>query len=84
MFHSISTVRYKIESEIASALAEGPSLIDVEILDFSLKGNIYYAKGVFKVRLFLSDRIKKEGRFEIELDEKLSTQNLKLEEIKAQ
>ena len=74
-------IRNVLQQEISVALNE--PYAEIEISEMTTKDN-YDVKGKFKVTPFLSQTVKRKGKFEIALDENLKIVTLKITEDQQQ
>ncbi len=77
--HELSEIRYALQKAISEALNEASSIAEIEIHEITVNGN-YSIKGAFKFVTFLSQTLKRKGKFETKLDENLKIVNLKITE----
>jgi len=75
---SMYEIKNGLQQEISAALNE--SYVELEITEMNTDDNIYEVKGKFKVKPFLSETVKRKGKFEAKLDENLKIVNLKITE----
>ena len=72
-------IKNALKSEITEALNETYMSIEIEISEVNIN-DAYSVKGSFKVVPFLSQTIKRKGKFETKLDENLKIVTLKITE----
>ncbi|MCJ7763013.1 hypothetical protein MUP38_06130 [Candidatus Bathyarchaeota archaeon] len=77
--HELSEIRYALQKAISEALNEVYFTAEIEIHEINVNEN-YSVKGAFKFVPFLSQTIKREGKFETKLDENLKIVTLKITE----
>ena len=78
---SMYEIRNVLQQEISAALNE--SYAEIEISEMNTKDN-FEVKGKFKVTPFLSQTVKRKGKFETTLDENLKIVTLKITEDQQQ
>lgn len=77
---SIYEIRYALQPEIAGALNEISTILNVEIHEINKEEETYSIKGTFKVTPLFSTMVKRKGKFEAKLDEDLRIISLKITE----
>lgn len=78
--HSMYEIREALQKEISGALNEPSIILDVEIPEVNMEGEIYSVKGAFRVTPFFSAVTRRKGKFEAKLDEDLKIISLKITE----
>lgn len=81
--HKLTEIKNALKEEISEALNEGYMSADIEISEINVNGT-YSVKGSFKVVPFLSQTVKRKGKFETKLDENLKIVTLKITEDQQQ
>lgn len=81
--HEIFQIKNALKKEISEALNEGYMSAEIEISEMDVNGT-YSVKGSFKVVPFLSQAVKRKGKFETKLDENLKIVTLKITEDEQQ
>jgi hypothetical protein len=77
--HELYEIKNTLKREISEALNEAYMSAEVEISEINVS-DTYSIKGAFKVVPFLSQTIKRKGKFETKLDENLKIVTLKITE----
>jgi len=77
--HELSEIKYALQKAISEALNEAYMTAEIEIHEMTANDN-YSIKGAFKFISFLSQTVKRKGKFETKLDENLKIVNLKITE----
>jgi hypothetical protein len=77
--HELPAIKYVLQKAISEALNESIFTAEIEIHEMTANDN-YSIKGAFKFASFLSQTIKRKGKFETKLDENLKIANLKITE----
>ena len=77
--HELSEIKYALQKAISEALNEAYMTAEIEIHEMTANDN-YSIKGAFKFISFLSQTVKRKGKFETTLDENLKIVNLKITE----
>jgi hypothetical protein len=81
--HELYEIKSVLKKEISEALNEGYMGAEIEISEITVN-EAYSVKGSFKVTPFLSQTVKRKGKFETTLDENLKIVTLKITEDQQQ
>jgi hypothetical protein len=81
--HELYEIKSVLKKEISEALNEGYMGAEIEISEITVN-EAYSVKGSFKVTPFLSQTVKRKGKFETKLDENLKIVTLKITEDQQQ
>jgi hypothetical protein len=81
--HELYEIKNTLKKEISEALNEAYMSAEIEISEINAN-DTYSVKGSFKVVPFLSQTVKRKGKFETKLDENLKIVTLKITEDQQQ
>jgi len=81
--HELYEIKSALRKEISEALNETYMSAEIEIFEINVN-DTYSIKGSFKVTPFLSQTVKRKGKFETKLDENLKIVTLKITEDQQQ
>lgn len=77
--HELSEIKYALQKAISEALNEAYMTAEIEIYEMAVNQN-YSVKGAFRFVTFLSQTVKRKGKFETTLDENLKIVTMKITE----
>jgi len=81
--HEMYQIKNVLKKEISEALNEAYMSAEIEISEINVN-DTYSIKGTFKVTPFLTQTVKRKGKFETTLDENLKIVTLKITEDQQQ